>query len=111
MTDLTPVVQATRYTVNCVPAELTPDAHVFALQVNRKRDGLWVVTDGSSTLRADGTWSDEYGQHGYGAAYRHDLNTALELAKQAAPKVIVNGLTPAQAIARIERINAQEATA
>lgn len=105
--DLEPVVQATRYTVNCVPADSAPDAHVFALRIDRKNDGTWAVTDGRRYLDRDGKWGDISYLHDQ---YRHDLDTALELAKQAAPHVVVNGLTPALALARIARLKAAEAT-
>jgi hypothetical protein len=104
MTDLKPVVQATRYTVNCMPEGAAPDAHVFALHVDLQRDGSWVVHDGFQSLRADGTWSDEYGPHGLGEGFRHTQGAALRLATEAAPHVRVNGMTPADALARIERL-------
>ena len=101
-----PHVQATRYTVNCMPADAAPDAHVFAIHVDRKRDDTWAVTDGHRYLDADGQWSDPLGY--LSPKYRHSLVVALALAKAAAPHVRINGLTPADALARIARLNAEE---
>jgi hypothetical protein len=102
---ITPHVQATRYTVNCMPADAAPDAHVFALQVEMNRDGSWTVTDGCSYLAANGDWGEPMGRRL--PEYRHDLDTALALATTAAPHVIVNGITPAGALARIARLKEQ----
>ncbi len=106
MTTLKPVVQATRYTVSCMPEGAAPDAHVFALHVERNLDGSWIVTDGWGYLAANGIWGDPMGLRS--PEYRHDLDTALRLAKAAAPNVIVNGMTPAGALARIAKIKAAE---
>lgn len=110
-----PIVQATRYTVNCLPEDSSPDAHVFELVVEYRGKDTWAVTRHHRSLGRDGTWS--YGpaidaeHEGYEAArqewlgeHRFDLDEAIELAKAAAPLVTVNGLTPAAALARIARI-------
>lgn len=107
-TVLEPVVRPTRYTVNCMPEDAAPDSHVFAIHLDRKRDGSWVVHDGFRSLNADGEWNGEHGINGYDAEFRHDLETALRLAKEAAPNVRVNGLTPADALARIARLKESE---
>lgn len=105
---LEPRVQATRYTVNCMPEDAAPDAHVFEITVEYRGADRWAVTRHEMCLGADGTW--DFGVKPYDRgddwlnAHRFDLNTALELAKQAAPNVTVNGLTPATALARIERL-------
>lgn len=101
MTALEPRVQATRYTVTCMPREAAPDAHVFAIHIDRKNDDTWAITDGHRYLDADGQWGHISYLHD---RYRHTLDRALQLAKQAAPKVTVNGMTPADALARIERL-------
>jgi hypothetical protein len=106
VTDLPPVVQIARYTVNCMPADSSPDAHIFGIHVDRKRDGTWAVTDGHRYLDAEGEWSNPLGY--LSPKYRHTLDAALALAKAAAPHIRINGLTPAEALARIARINAEE---
>lgn len=113
MSGLTLYVQATRYTVNCVPADLVPDAHVFEIAVEWRGNDRWAVVRHGQCLDRKGRWSWESLPSSrtdeWLARHRFDFDTALELAKQAAPEVIVNGMTPAQAIARIERLN-QEGT-
>jgi hypothetical protein len=122
-----PFVQATRYTVNSVPEDSSPDAHVFEIAVEYRGNGLWAATRHHQSLGTDGTWSwgpqwpteapgsreprndaewDEYHAvcDSWVASHRFDLDTALELAKAAAPLVRVNGLTPAEALARIARL-------
>lgn len=122
-----PRVQVTRYTVNCVPEDSSPDADVFAIVVEYKGNGLWAATRYHRSLGKDGTWSygtewppdnpgsrepvgdiewDEYhaARDRWVADHRHNLDSALELAKAAAPHVRVNGMTPADALARIERL-------
>jgi hypothetical protein len=110
---LEPRVQATRYTVNCMPADSAPDAHVFELTVEWRGHDRWAIIRHGECLDQDGNWSWERlpssREDEWLARHRFDLDTALELAKQAAPLVNVNGLTPATALARIERLKASEA--
>ncbi|WP_042400032.1 hypothetical protein [Streptacidiphilus carbonis] len=87
-------VSASRFTVTCIPADSAPDAHVWALHVEQKRDGKWVVTDGFGYLNGDLTFEDRpYLQCLF------DLDAALALAKEAAPLMIINGRTVPQALA------------
>jgi hypothetical protein len=92
-----PTVRPTRYTVTCVPADAAPDAHVWAITVEEQRDGLWIAASNGSWLTADGAW-----EIGYSGSYRacaHDLATALRVAREHAPKVVINGRTVEQALA------------
>jgi hypothetical protein len=111
MTDLTPTVQATRYTVSCMPEDAAPDAHVFEITVEYRGKGRWAVARFGQCLDANGLWDHELSpsnrEDDWLATHRFDLDTALELAKAAAPHVRVNGLTPADAIARIARLKEQ----
>lgn len=93
-----PVVRPSRYTVTCVPPDTAPDAHVWALYVEERRDGTWVVTNGHEWLDADGFWHIACSSQV--EACSHDLDTALRLAQEHAPLVRVNGMTAADAIAR-----------
>ncbi|MFF7991739.1 hypothetical protein ACFZDG_18340 [Kitasatospora xanthocidica] len=127
---LEPHVQATRYTVNCVPADSSPDAHVFEIAVEWRGGDRWAVTRHHKSLSSDGKWSwgpdwpaDDPGSRepkndaewaeyhavrdAWTASHRHDLDTALKLAREAAPHVTVNGLTPAAALERITRLRAE----
>jgi hypothetical protein len=96
-----PTVQATRYTVNCLPEDGI-DSHVFEIAVEYRGRGLWAVTRHSRCLAADGTWDWEMRpserEDAWLDAHRFDLDTALRLAKEAAPKITVNGFTVADAL-------------
>ncbi len=98
-----PIVQPTEYEVNCLPEDGI-DSHVFAITVRYRGEGRWAVQQGNhACLGADGEWADGVKPYDRGddwlAAHRFDLDTALELAKQAAPLVTVNGYTVADAMA------------
>lgn len=125
MTITDPYVQPTAYTVNCLPEDAEdPDGHSFALTVGYCGDGAWgVFRSHARSLDADGVWSwgyawaggdrepatdeewDSYhrGRDAWLAARRFDLDTALRLAKEAAPHVTVNGHTVAEALAAREQ--------
>ncbi len=81
---------ATRYSVTALP-EGHVDARHFTITVE-PRAGGWCVFHLGETLDADGGWSREY--------TRFDLETALRLAEQEAPKLTVNGLTVADVLDR-----------
>jgi hypothetical protein len=96
-----PIVQATRYTVNCLPEDGI-DSHVFEITVEYRGHDRWAVKRHSQCLAADGTWDYEMRpserDDDWLDAHRFDLDTALKLAKEAAPKVTVNGFTVADAL-------------
>lgn len=96
-----PTVQATRYTVNCLPEDGI-DSHVFEITVEYRGRGLWAIKRHSQCLAADGSWDYEMRpserEDEWLATHRFDLDTALKLAKEAAPKVTVNGFTVADAL-------------
>lgn len=119
MTDIPePIVQATAYTVNCLP-ESGIDSDVFALRVEYRGAGRWgVYRNAHCCLGSDGKWSWGYtwrdgtqepatdeewteyhaGRDAWLAAHRFDEQTALKLAKEHAPHVTVNGYTVADAL-------------
>lgn len=96
-----PVVQAVEYTVNCVPED-DLDSHVFEIRVQYRGNGRYAVIRMGSCLGADGTWDQGIKEYDRGDAWldahRFDLDTALRLAKEAAPLVTVNGHTVADAL-------------
>lgn len=98
-----PTVQAVLYEVSILP-EGDINRHIFAIEVRYRGGGRWAVVRHESCLGADGSW--EFGVKEYDrgdawlAAHRFDLDTALDLAKQAAPHVVVNGHTAADAYRR-----------
>lgn len=100
------VARATRYTVTCIPPDSAPDAHVWALYVEEKRDGSWVVTDGFGWMDGELTFQDRP----YPACC-HDFDTAMRLAKEAAPKVVINGRTVVEALAIAAEWKARRAAA
>jgi len=122
-----PRVQVTRYTVNCLPEDSSPDAHVFEVTIQYCGNDLWAVTRHHQSLGVDGQWSwgpqwpaDNPGSRepltdaehdAYRAArdewttnHRHHLGTALRLAREAARHITVNGLTPVEALARLTQL-------
>jgi hypothetical protein len=101
MTTPEPTVQPVEYRVNCLPEDGI-DSHVFAITVQYRGEGRWAVIRHSSCLGADGEWADGVKPYGRGDgwlnAHRFDVDTALRLAKEAAPHVTVNGFTVADAL-------------
>jgi hypothetical protein len=98
-----PHVLAVEYTVNCVPDD-DLDSHAFEIRVQYRGNGRYaVIRHGHSCLGADGTWDQGVKPYGRGDnwldAHRFDLETALALAKEAAPHITVNGFTVTDAIA------------
>jgi hypothetical protein len=95
-------VRAAEYTVNCLPED-DINAPAFEIKVSYRGRGLWAVLRHSHCLSQTGEWdweslpwerADEWL-----ATHRFDLDTALGLARAAAPDVIVNGHTVTEALA------------
>ena len=95
--------QATEYEVSIL-LEGDIDRHRFAITVQYRGEGCWAVTRHGSCLGSDGKWSREPIPSERGdtwlAAHRFDLDTALRLARDAAPHVVVNGHTAMDAYRR-----------
>ncbi|WP_399559229.1 hypothetical protein OH809_45500 (plasmid) [Streptomyces sp. NBC_00873] len=104
MTDL-PVAtcQAVCYEVSILP-EGDINRHVFNIDVEYRGEGRWAVTRHGSCLGTDGEWAEGVKEYDRGDdwlnAHRFDLDTALRLARDAAPHVVVNGHTAADAYRR-----------
>lgn len=113
-----PIVRVTRHEVNLLP-DGVPDRELFGMDVVRHVDGRWSVRRGEHrTLGADGTWSwgyrwcggdrepeteaewDDYhaGRDAWVAEHRFDEQTALKLAREAAPHMRVNRWTAADVL-------------
>jgi len=101
-----PTVRVTRYEVSCVPPD-DINAHHFTLTVEHRGHDRWAVMNGPFCLGVDGDFghepipserSDEWKR-----THRFDLDTALRLAKEHAPKMTVNGYTVADVLARADR--------
>lgn len=105
-----PTVRVTRYEVSCLPEG--HDAK-FAMTINVEyRDrGLWAVMHMGEALGADGEWDYEPSpsnrEDDWLETHRFDLDTALRLAKEAAPKMTVNGYTVADLLGMQARRDAK----
>lgn len=88
-------VQPVSYLVSCLPEG--EDQHSFTIRVEYRGGGRWAVVQHRMCLGADGEWSWESipseREDEWLATHRFDLDTALELATQAAPLLTVNGFT------------------
>jgi hypothetical protein len=98
-----PTVRPTRYEVSCLPPD-DVNAYHFTIRVEYRGRDLWAVTNGWGCLGTDGEWDHERSpsnrEDDWLSTHRFDFDTALRLAKEAAPKVTVNGYTVADALAR-----------
>lgn len=93
---------ATEYTVSALP-EAHDDHLLYALKVAYRGKGRWAVTRLGRCLGADGQWDWEptpsERTEEWRNTHRFDLETALRLAQEAAPKVVVNSRTVEQVLA------------
>jgi hypothetical protein len=96
-------VRPTQYTVSCLP-EGDINASVYTITVEYRGADRWAVTRHRQCLAVDGTWDYEMWpserEDEWLAAHRFDIDTALRLAREAAPLITVNGHTVAEALAR-----------
>jgi hypothetical protein len=100
-----PTVRVDRHVVCCIPED-NINAHLFAVNVEYRGRGLWAVTRLGECLSASGEWDYEMRpssrEDEWLAEHRFDEQTAIKLAKEAAPKVRVNGWTVERFLADIE---------
>jgi hypothetical protein len=86
----------TEYTVSCIP-EGNINRHLYEVTVSYRGDGRWAVGRSGDCLGADGEWdwepSPSSREDDWLATHRFDLDTALDLACEAAATVTVNGFT------------------
>jgi hypothetical protein len=98
-----PIARPTAYSVNQLP-EGDVNAPVFEITVEYRGEGRWAVTRHGACLGTDGEWADGIKPYGrdddWLAAHRFDLDAALAAAKRAAPQVMCNGVTAADALRR-----------
>ncbi|MEV8353162.1 hypothetical protein ACFVTT_23410 [Streptomyces niveus] len=92
-----------RYEVSILP-EGDINRHVFNIDVEYRGAGRWAVTRHGSCLGADGTWDFGIKEYDRGDdwlnSHRFDLDTALRLAREHAPHIVVNGETALDAYRR-----------
>lgn len=95
-------VRPVRYTVSCLPED-DINGPPFGIDVEYCGGGRWAVTRLGACLGVDGEWDEGVKPYGRGDdwlnGHRFDLDTALRLAREAAPNVTVNGYTVADALA------------
>lgn len=95
--------QATEYEVSIL-LEGDINRHLFAITVQYRGGGCWAVTRAGFCLGSDGKWSRESipseRDDAWLAVHRFDLDTALRLARDAAPHIVVNGHTALDAYRR-----------
>lgn len=98
-----PTVRTTRYEVSCLPLD-DIDAPHFTIAVEWRGEGQWAVLRLGSCLGADGSWDYESRpssrEDDWKTTHRFDLDTALALAVEHAPKLTVNGHSVADVLAR-----------
>jgi hypothetical protein len=106
-----PTVRPTRYEVTCLPEDDINAPH-FALEVAYRGSGLWAVTRHGACLSADGSWdwepSPSNREDDWLERHRFDLDTALRLAREAAPRITVNGHTVTDALALADQRRQEE---
>lgn len=102
-TDPPVLVEATRYDVSVLPHE-DINRLLFTITVEYRGPGVWAVCRHRQCLSADGVWSWESVPSERAvewlAGHRFDLDTALKLAREAAPHLRVNGETALDAYRR-----------
>lgn len=100
---------AASYTVTAWPEGMAdcPDAAAWCVTVEARGRGLWAVVRGTGygapCLDSDGNWAYEPIPPGrddeWRARHRFPLERALELAREIAPRLEVNGMTTLERIA------------
>jgi hypothetical protein len=98
-------VRETAYEVSLwPPGEETVNSSSFTIRVEWRGEGRWAVLGGRYCLGTDGEWDWEAGpsnrEDEWLATHRFTLEAAIALAREAAPRVIVGGMTAVQARAR-----------
>lgn len=94
-------VEVTRYTVSVLPEGSVNRGH-YDVTVDWRGPGRWAVCWLGYCLGADGEWDYEPSpsnrEDDWLEAHRFDVDTALALAREAAPNVTVNGMTALECV-------------
>jgi hypothetical protein len=103
MSEPTIHMRLTELTVSAVP-ESSINHYAYAVTVQWRGEETYAVTHLGHCLGADGTWDYERRpssrEEDWRATHRFDYETAVRLAVEAAPRVVVNGRTALEAVAR-----------
>ncbi|UJV42044.1 hypothetical protein [Streptomyces sp. AMCC400023] len=91
-----PYVEITRYEISLLP-ETDINRPVYTINVENRGNDQWAVVRHRQCMNASGEWSWESipseREDEWLVEHRFDRETALKLAKQAAPHLVVNGHT------------------
>jgi hypothetical protein len=102
-------VVATSYLVTAWPEDMADniDAYMWSVSVTDRGHGKWAVIrggDGGPCLGTDDEWDYEPSpsnrEDDWLAAHRFDLDEALLLARDHAPRIRINGMTALECIER-----------
>lgn len=100
---MTVTTTPTCYSVSALPAD-NINVHHFTIEVKYRGRGLWAVCWYGMCLGAGGEWDHESipteRADEWLAGHRFDLETALRLAQEEAPRLTVNGDTVGDVLAR-----------
>lgn len=100
-----PAVRATRFEVSLLPED-DINYPFYTVAVEDRGNDRWAVVRHRQCLGVDGEWSWESipseREDEWLASHRFDLDAALDLAREAAPGVTVNGVTAAEVLRRRE---------
>lgn len=101
----TAYVRPAKYEVSVWPDGIECiDSATWKLDVEYRGRGLWAVSRMSMCLSSAGEWDWEMRpsdrEDDWLATHRFPLDEALELARQYAPSVTINGVTAAEVLAR-----------
>jgi len=104
VTEQPPVlVDVTRYEVSVLPHD-DINRSCFTINVESRGEGRWAICRYRQCLDVDGNWdwepSPSNRDDDWLATHRHDLDTALDLAREAALYIVVNGHTALDAYRR-----------
>lgn len=103
MADLSPRVYVTQHTVSCIPED-SINHQPWSITVEYRGRGRWAVLRGKRCLGRDGIWRHESipseREDEWLDGHRFTEQESLRLAAEWAPKIVVNGLTAADVLAR-----------
>lgn len=101
-TDLNVTVEPTTYSVTAFPDD-DINSTVWLITIEARGFGRWAVCHFRQCLGADGEWDYEprpsSREDDWIADHRFDLDEATRLAREALPRLVVNGRTAGQFIA------------
>ena len=103
MTGIPVRVEPTTYTVSILPDDNVNASH-YRIEVVWRAPGSWAVLHGGWCLGVDGAWEYEMQPSSrtsdWLARHRFDFETALRMAREAAPDVECNTITARQVYER-----------